>query len=240
MDEIEELRQNIALVEERIARACENAGRRREEVTLVAASKMNDAARVKAAHRAGITVFGENKVQEYTAKNAESAYEGAKIHIIGHLQKNKVKYVAGQVDLIESVDSVELLRTLEQRCAALGKEQDVLVEVNLAGEESKTGLDPAKLDELLCAAGTLSFVRVQGLMTMAPKLETSAERRAYFCQMYELFVDIRAKKYDNVKMVELSMGMSGDFEEAIAEGATMVRLGTAIFGARNYGTVGCT
>ena len=239
MDETELLRRNIEIVEERLVRACENAGRRREELTLVAASKMNDADRIRAAHAAGIEVFGENKVQEFTAKNALDAYRGAKVHIIGHLQKNKVKYVAGQVNLIESVDSLELLEALEARCTAQGLTQDVLVEVNLAEEESKTGLLPGELDALLSRAASLSCVRVQGLMAIAPKLETSGERRAYFHQMYELFVDIRAKKYDNVSMAELSMGMSGDFEEAIAEGATMVRLGTAIFGARNYGSVGC-
>lgn len=232
------LRERIARTEERIALACQRAGRRREEVTLVAASKMNGADVLREAFAAGITVFGENKVQELTAKDALGAYEGAELHLIGHLQKNKVKQVAGRADLIESLDSPELLRELEKRCAAMNVVQNVLVEVNLAGEESKTGLPAALLPALLDEAEELEHVKVRGLMTMAPKMTDSGELRAYFRRMYELFVDIRMKKYHNVIMADLSMGMSGDFEEAIAEGATMVRIGTAIFGARDYGSVG--
>ncbi len=230
--------ERIAEVRRRIARAAEEAGRSPAEITLVAASKLNGPERVREAFAAGVTVFGENRVQEFVEKDARGAYAGAQVHIIGHLQRNKVKFVAGKVALIQSVDSPELLAAIHRRCAAENKRQDVLLEVNLAGEASKTGCPPERLEELLEAAGGFSSVQVRGLMAIPPIYEKSVETRAYFAQMRELFVDIRAKKYDNISMAELSMGMSGDFEDAIREGATMVRIGTAIFGARNYGPHG--
>lgn len=233
-----ELCANAAEVEARIAAACEKAGRARQSVKLVAASKLNSAERVALAVRAGITAFGENRVQELCEKREKNAYAGAEVHLIGHLQKNKVKYVAGQVELIESVDSLELLAAINAFCEKNGTKQDVLIEVNLDGEESKTGLPLSELEPLLEKAGEFSTVTVKGLMAIPPKSEDKAKNRDYFARMYSLFVDIQGKKYHNVTMAELSMGMSEDFEDAISEGATIVRVGTALFGARDYGTLG--
>ena len=229
------MKERILALQQRIREAERESGRAAGSVTLVAASKMNDAAAVRAAFDAGIRVFGENRVQELVEKREQGAYEGAALHLIGHLQKNKVKYVAGRVDLIESVDSPELLEAIEKRCAAQGTNQDVLLELNLVGEESKTGMPLAQLPVVLEAAGAFSHVRIKGLMGIPPACATRAENQAYFARMYELFIDIRGKKYDNVSMAELSMGMSGDFEDAIREGSTLVRIGTAIFGERDYG-----
>lgn len=226
--------ENVALVRERIEAAALSCGRRPEEIRLVAASKMNGAARVREAYTAGIHCFGENRVQEYREKDAEHAYDGAEVHIIGCLQRNKAKYVAGRVELIQSVDSVELMRELQRLCEKRDAEQRVLLEVNLAGEASKTGCPLGELPRLLEAAAENGRVKVCGLMGIAPISGSEAENRTFFADMYQLFVDIRAKKYDNISMVELSMGMSGDFEAAIREGATMVRVGSSIFGARNY------
>ena len=229
------MKERILALQQRIREAERKSGREAGSVTLVAASKMNDAATVRTAFEAGITVFGENRVQELVEKREQGAYEGAKLHLIGHLQKNKVKFVAGQVDLIQSVDSLALMEAIEKRCAALGTKQDILLEINLMDEESKTGMPLSQLPAILEAAGGFSFVQVKGLMGIPPAYATRAENQAYFARMRELFVDIREKKYDNVLMAELSMGMSGDFEDAIREGATLVRIGTAIFGERDYG-----
>lgn len=229
------MKERILELQQRIRAAERQSGRAEGSVTLVAASKMNPAAAVREAFGAGIRVFGENRVQELVEKREQGAYEGAALHLIGHLQKNKVKFVAGQVDLIESVDSLALLEAIEKRCAALGKKQDVLLEVNLVGEASKTGMPLAGLPAILDAAGAFPHVQIKGLMGIPPAGGTRAENRSYFARMHELFVDIRGKKYDNVSMAELSMGMSGDFEDAILEGSTLVRIGTAIFGERDYG-----
>ena len=234
-----ELCTNLASVEARIAAACERAGRRRDSVKLVAASKLNSAERIRLAQKAGISIFGENRVQELCEKREKNAYAGAEVHLIGHLQRNKVKYVAGSVALIESVDSPELLSAINGFCEKNGTKQDVLIEVNLDAEASTTGLPLSLLEPLLEKAGAFSSVAVKGLMAIPPKSGDKAKNRDYFARMSELFVDIQRKKYHNVTMAELSMGMSADFEEAILEGATMVRLGTALFGARDYGTLGC-
>ena len=229
------MKERILALQQRIREAERESGREPGSVTLVAASKMNDAAAVRTAFEAGIRVFGENRVQELVEKRAQGAYEGAALHLIGHLQKNKVKFVAGQVDLIESVDSLALMEAIEKRCAAQGTKQDILLEVNLVGEESKTGMPLAELPAALEAAESFSCLHVRGLMGIPPAYATKAENQAYFARMHELFIDIREKKYDNVSMAELSMGMSGDFEDAIREGSTLVRIGTAIFGERDYG-----
>ena len=219
------LEERIAVVRENIARA---AGDR--HVMLVGAAKTKPADLVARAVRAGLDAVGENYVQEFRDKSAAGAYDGAQEHIIGHLQQNKVKYVAGQVDLIQSVDSVPLLAAIGRRAAALEKTQDVLVEVNIGAEAGKTGVLPQALDELLASAGQTAGVRVRGLMAIPP----AEDSRAYFAPMYNLFVDIAAKKYDNVSMDFLSMGMSDDYEDAIRQGANMVRVGSFIFGPRNY------
>ena len=219
------LQQRIALVRENIDRAA--AGR---PITLVGVAKTKPAELVIQAVRAGLDVIGENYVQEFRDKSAAGAYAGAKVHIIGHLQQNKVKYVAGKVDLIQSVDSAALLEAIARRAAAQGAVQDVLIEVNIGAEAGKSGCAPEALDELLGRAAGMAGIRVRGLMAIPPA-ECS---RAYFGPMYNLFVDNKAKKYDNVSMDFLSMGMSDDYADAILQGANMVRVGTAIFGPRNY------
>ena len=219
------IEQRIAQVRENIQRAADG-----RPVTLVGVAKTKPAEMVVRAIRAGISVIGENYVQEFRDKSAAGAYEGAAVHIIGHLQQNKVKYVAGQVDLIQSVDSLALLQAISKRAASLQRVQDVLIEVNIGRESGKSGCAPEALDELLAQAGPLPGVRVRGLMAIPPA-ETS---RAYFEPMAHLFIDNSAKKYDNVSMDFLSMGMSEDYEDAIRQGANMVRVGTLIFGPRNY------
>lgn len=221
---------NVAQVQQRIRAA---AGDRK--VLLVAATKMNDPETIQRAIAAGIDASGENRVQEMMEKLEQGAYEGAPLHFIGSLQKNKVKFVVGNCDLIHSVNSVSLLEAINKRAAALGIVQDVLLEVNIAREESKTGFLPELLPAFLETAAALGSIRVRGLMAIPPIQKKVGENRQYFAQMRQLFIDIGTKKYDNVSMDFLSMGMSNDFEDAILEGANVVRVGTAIFGARNYG-----
>ncbi len=204
-------------------------------ITLVAATKMNDARRVQEAIAAGVGACGENKVQEFLEKDALGAYEGAPKHFIGHLQRNKVNKIVGKVDLIQSVDSEELLRLIDRRAQALGIVQDILIEISIAGEEQKSGIAPHELPALLECASSLGGLRVRGLMCVPPIQENEGENRLYFARMKQLFVDNWNKKYDNVSMDFLSMGMTDDYLDAIREGANMVRIGSAIFGARNYG-----
>ena len=229
-----EIAENVKRVYEKIAEAAIASGRAPEDITLVAATKMNGADRVKEAIRAGIRVAGENRVQELLEKDAQGAYEGAELHFIGTLQKNKVKFVAGRCDLIQSVSSPELLRAIGKKAESLGKTQSILLEVNIGEEAAKTGASVGKIEEMLEAAAGEPGVCIAGLMTIPPVCGM-AETRGYFDKMYKLFVDISAKKYDNTYMRILSMGMSGDYAEAILSGADMVRVGTAIFGARHYG-----
>ena len=226
--------ENIAQVRTNIETACREAGRDPGEITLVGASKMNDAAACREAIAAGIDVLGENRVQEMTQKLGEHAYDGAPLHFIGHLQRNKVKQVVGHVDLIQSVGSIELLDEIEKVAAARDLVQDILLEVNIGREESKLGIDPDELFSVTEQIAELEHVRVRGLMAIPPKPQPNQEKTLYFDRMSKLFIDISAKKYDNITMDCLSMGMSADYCEAISCGATIVRLGTAIFGARHY------
>lgn len=221
--------ENVAAIRARIEAAAEG-----RKVLLVAASKMNDAERVKEAVAAGVDACGENRVQELVEKNALHAYDGAPLHFIGHLQKNKIKYLVGTADLIESVDSAELLTLIDKRAEKLGVVQDVLLEVNIGCEEAKSGVAPENVERMIEFAAPLEHLKVRGLMAIPPVAAVPDDSRPYFAAMRELFVDIGAKKYDNTSMDFLSMGMSGDFEAAIKEGANMVRVGSAIFGARNY------
>ena len=221
--------ENVAAVRARI-----DAAARGRRVLLVAASKMNGAERVREAVAAGVDACGENRVQELVEKNAQHAYDGAPLHFIGHLQKNKVKYLVGVADLIESVDSEELLTLIDKRAEKLGITQDVLLEVNIGREEAKSGLAPEDVEKTIAFAAPLEHVRVRGLMAIPPAGASPDDSRPYFAAMRELFIDIGEKKYDNTSMDFLSMGMSGDFEAAIEEGANMVRVGSAIFGARDY------
>lgn len=231
-----DIHSNVESVRRRIESAAVRSGRGADDIVLVAASKTNGAEAVAEAIRAGITVCGENRVQEMLEKKALGAYIGAQLHFIGHLQKNKVKQVVGQCSLIQSVDSAELLSLIDRRAQELGIRQDVLLEINIAGEESKHGLDLSVLPQVLEEAAGFSSAHVRGLMAIPPISVESGGNRAYFALMHKLFVDISAKKYDNISMDFLSMGMSGDFEDAIAEGSNMVRVGSAIFGARIYPT----
>ena len=225
--------ENIAQVRANMAEACRQAGRAPEEVTLVGASKMNDAAACREAIAAGIDALGENRVQEMTAKLADNAYDGAPLHFIGHLQRNKVKQVVGKAALIQSIGSAELLAEVDRQAEKLGIVQDILLEVNIGGEEAKSGFAPDVVEQAAAQAKTLAHVRVRGLMTIPPADATREENMAYFEKVRALYVDISRKMYDN-GLEYLSMGMSGDFADAIRAGANMVRVGSAIFGARDY------
>ena len=225
--------ENIARVRANIAAAAKEAGRGAGEITLVGASKMNDADACRQAIAAGIDALGENREQEMTKKLAEHAYDGAPLHFIGHLQRNKVKNVVGKVALLESVGSSELLEAVNKQAEKLQIVQDILLEVNIGGEEAKSGFAPEALEEAVRSAKALKNVRVRGLMCIPPVAGGEHGSMPYFEKVHALYVDINAKLYDNTLDI-LSMGMSGDYEDAVRAGATMVRVGTAIFGARNY------
>lgn len=226
--------ENVAQIRERMNAAAIAAGRDPKEVSLLAATKMNDADRVKEAVAAGVDACGENRVQELVQKQPLGAYEGVPVHFIGRLQTNKVNKVVGKVDLIESVDRLELLEVVNKTALRLGVRQDILFEVNIGGEEQKGGFTPEETLALAAKMGDYPGVKLCGLMTIPPISEKKGDNCKYFEKMRNLFIDIREKKYDNVSMVCLSMGMTDDFEDAISEGSTMIRVGTAIFGARNY------
>lgn len=224
----------LARIEERIGNACVRAGRSREEVRLMAVTKTVEAERINRALEAGVSLIGENRVQEFLTKKPELLPGRAEAHLIGHLQSNKVNSIVGQVDMIQSVDSEVLARKISRRSEELGMVTRVLVEVNIGGEEAKSGIAPEGLEELLGQMALLPGISVEGLMTVPPISEKESEKRAFFSKMYQLQVDMRAKNIDNIDMRILSMGMSDDFEEAILEGATLVRIGSAIFGRRQY------
>ena len=225
--------ENIASIRLRIEAAAAKTGRTGADITLVGASKMNDAAACREAIAAGIDALGENRVQEMTQKLTENAYDGAPLHFIGHLQRNKVKQVVGKAALIQSVGSLALLDEIEKTAEKLGIVQDILLEVNIGGEEAKSGFAPAEASEAARYAKALSHVQVLGLMTIPPVESAPGENLPFFAQMQALYVDINQNIYDN-KFKYLSMGMSGDFAEAIESGSNMVRVGSAIFGARDY------
>ena len=225
--------ENIAAIRREIHLAAAKTGCTGADITLVGASKMNDAAACREAIAAGIDVLGENRVQEMTQKLAENAYDGVPLHFIGHLQRNKVKQVVGKAALIQSVSSTALLDEIEKNAEKLGIVQDILLEVNIGGEEAKSGFAPGALNEAACYAKTLPHVRVLGLMTIPPVETEPHGNMPLFTRMKALYVDINKNIYDN-KLKYLSMGMSGDYAEAIEAGSNMVRVGTAIFGARNY------
>ena len=226
--------ENIAALRARMEAAALAAGRDPSEILLCAATKMNDAERVKEAVAAGVDCCGENRVQELVQKQPLGAYEGKPVHFIGHLQTNKVNKVVGKVDLIQSVDRLELLEAVNKTALRLGLKQDILFEVNVAAEPQKGGFSPEEALALAGKLGDYPGVRLRGLMAIPPISEKKGDNCKYFAKMRNLYIDIAAKKYDNVSMVCLSMGMSDDFEDAIAEGSTMIRVGTAIFGPRHY------
>ena len=226
--------ENVARIRAELTKAAITAGRNPNEIKLCAATKMNDANAVRQAIRAGVDCCGENRVQELTAKLAENAYEGAPVHFIGHLQTNKVKQVVGKVDLIQSVDSERLLREINKEAAKQGIIQDILLEVNIGEEASKSGFQADDIPSIMEKIEEFTNVCVKGLMAIPPISQKEGENLKFFQKMFQLYVDIQNKINDNVKVDCLSMGMSGDFQDAIACGSTMIRIGTAIFGERDY------
>ncbi len=225
---------NISLVRENIATACKKSGRNIEEVTLIAVSKTKPVDMLKDAFDAGAIDFGENKVQELCDKIEHFQNEHMNWHMIGHLQTNKVKYIVDKVCLIHSVDSIKLALQIDKEAAKKGVIANILLEVNVAEEESKFGLTCENVEDLVKEISKLSNIRVKGLMTVAPYTENAEENRVYFRKLKQLSVDIKTKNIDNVSMDILSMGMTNDYMIAIEEGSTHVRVGTGIFGDRDY------
>ena len=233
----EEIRTNLEEVEENICQAVKRAGRERSEVKLIAVSKNNTVDVLESAYRCGVRVFGENRVQELVGKMdhfEELGIKDIEWHLIGHLQTNKVKYVVGRVAMIHSVDSEKLAKAIDEESAKKGVVTDILVELNIGDEESKFGLGFDNTLEFVENIASLKNIRVKGLMCVAPYTDDPEENRKYFSKMKKLSVDIRDKNIDNITMCELSMGMTGDYAVAIEEGATCVRVGTGIFGKRDY------
>ncbi len=224
----------LRTVEENIDEACARAGRARDDVRLLAVTKTVDADRINQAIALGVKQIGENRVQEFLGKKDALHLTDVQTHLIGHLQTNKVRQIVGQVDMIQSVDSERLAQAISRVSVERGIVTPILVEVNIGGEEAKSGVAPDRLEELLEKIHAFEGIKVRGLMTVPPILTKESEKRVIFSKMYQLFVDNRAKKLDNIDMLELSMGMSGDYVEAILEGSTIVRVGSAIFGARHY------
>lgn len=230
------LKENLETVEANIQAACDRAKRSRDEVTLIAVSKTKPAGTLKEAYELGVRVFGENKAQELADKY-EMLPEDIQWHMIGHLQRNKVKYIIDKVKLIHSVDSLRLAETIEKEAQKNNKTVNILIEVNVAREESKFGLMPEEIDGFVEKIAGFSHLKVKGLMTIAPYVENPEENRAVFAGLRKLSVDIASKNVDNINMSVLSMGMTNDYQVAIEEGATLVRVGTGIFGERNYALV---
>ena len=231
---LEQMKAAVAELREKMAAAAREAGRDPTAVQLCAACKTRTAATVAASAALPIDVFGENHVQELCANYDAGAYCGKPSHFIGHLQTNKIKKVLGRASLIQSVDSEHLLTAIEKEAAKAGLVQDILLEVNIGGEESKSGVAPEQLWALLDAAAAQEHIRVRGLMAIPPVNDDDAQNRRYLAGVYRLFLQAGERGYSNVSMETLSMGMSGDYENAIREGATLVRIGTAIYGERDY------
>ena len=225
--------ENLRIVEDKIAVACKRAGRERDEVKLIAVSKTQPVEAIGEAIEYGINSFGENRVQELREK-MEIINDNLDWHLIGHLQTNKVKYVVGKVSLIHSLENVRLAEALDKEAAKLGVTVDVLVEVNVAKEDTKFGVNPEEVENFIIEVSKYPNIKIKGLMTVAPYTDISEENRKYFRQLKKIMVDLNSKNIHNVSMNVLSMGMTGDYEVAIEEGATLVRVGTGIFGSRNY------
>ena len=230
------IKKNLEEVEARIAKACERSGRKRSDVTLIAVSKTKPIEMLLEAYDAGSRDFGENKPQEIREKYPNLPSD-IRWHMIGHLQRNKIKYIIDKVCLIHSVDSVRLAEAINEEAGKHGIIMPILVEVNAAEEESKFGLRIPEVESFIRQIRKLSNIQVQGLMTIAPFTENAENNRIYFRKLRNLYVDIKDKNIDNVNMCNLSMGMTGDYEVAVEEGATMVRVGTGIFGARSYSQI---
>ena len=225
--------ENYKLIEQQISAAAEKSGRKREDIILLAATKTVSTEVINYAIEKGVKYIGENRVQEFLSKEKELS-ENAHRHFIGHLQSNKAKDIVGRVEMIESVHSVKLAKVIGELSEKKGIVTDILLEINIGNEESKSGFKDKEIFEKIEEISKISGIKVKGLMAIPPICEKSDEIRKYFAQMNKLFIDIRAKKLDNVSMDCLSMGMSSDFTEAIEEGSNIVRIGTALFGKRNY------
>lgn len=229
-----QVEENLKIIRENIAQAAARSGRRPEEITLLAATKTVPAPVINHAISLGVTHIGENRVQELCEKYDHLDLARCHCQFIGHLQTNKVRQLAGKVEMIQSVDSLRLAREISRVCQQRGVEMDVLVEVNIGREENKSGVLPEELETLLAEIAPLPAIHVEGLMAIPPVCETNAQARPYFLNMYKKFIDIGAKTLDNVTMKFLSMGMSADYAEAIEAGANVVRVGSALFGVRAY------
>ena len=225
------IRDHLNEVRENIQKACEKAGRSPQEVTLIAVSKTKPLFMLEEAYEAGARDFGENKVQEILEKHPKMP-EDARFHMIGHLQRNKVKQVLPHAVLIHSVDSYRLAEQISQEAGKLGITAKILLEVNVAKEESKFGMMPEDVEEMAGQIAALPHLQIEGLMTIAPFVDDPEKNRPVFQKLYQLSVDIKKKNIDNVNMGVLSMGMTGDYQVAVEEGSTMIRVGTGIFGAR--------
>ena len=228
------IEKNIITIRDNIMKAALACGRDPKCITLCAATKMNDSDAVRTAIAAGVDCCGENRVQELTQKLSENAYAGVPVHFIGHLQTNKVRQVVGKVDLIQSVDSLRLLEAIDKEAEKQGVIQNILLEINIGREPSKSGFLSEEIHGVCEKIAQFPHIQVKGLMTIPPICQNSTENRKFFQEMYNLSVDITAKKYDNVLVEILSMGMSDDYMDAVACGSTMIRVGTAIFGPRHY------
>lgn len=228
-----DIEENLKIVRHSIAEACGKAGREPGEVTLLGVTKTVPPDRVNAAIRAGLEVIGENRVQEYLGKREMINLDNVRAHLIGHLQTNKVSKIVGKADMIESIDSVKVAKAVSDASLKRGIVTDVLVQVNIGREDTKHGVMAEELEQLLRAAAGFSGIKIRGLMAIPPIYDTEREKRAFFSDMCKLFIDIKGKNIDNVAMDILSMGMSADYREAIMEGSTLVRIGSAIFGSRS-------
>jgi len=229
------IEKRLEQVYQTIAAAAEKSGRKADAITLIAVTKTHSAEEINRAIRAGVTDIGENKVQEILEKYDDVL--PVRWHLIGHLQTNKVKYIIDKVSMIHSVDSIHLMDEIERQAKKHNIQMDILIQVNISGEETKFGIRPEEIPEFLAHAEELTNTKVRGLMTIAPKINTNMSNRLHFDNIREIFIDISAKKYDNISMEYLSMGMSGDYPEAIEAGSNMVRVGSDIFGERNYQNV---
>lgn len=227
-----EISANLKMVREKICAAAKKTGRTGEDITLIAVTKTHPPEMINEAIDCGVTDIGENKVQEIVEKYDK--VKPVRWHLIGHLQTNKVKYIIDKVHMIHSVDSVRLMEEIDRQAKKHGVVMNILIQINISGEETKFGIRPDEIDEMLEAAERMSNVKVCGLMTILPKVDNTVSLRLHFINIRRIYIDISKKKYNNISMKYLSMGMSGDYEPAIEEGSNMVRVGRAIFGERNY------
>lgn len=229
---LQDIASNYQTIEENIAKAARESGRVREDITFLAATKTVDAAAINYAISLGLRYIGENRVQELLSKYEDYDLENASLQFIGHLQTNKVRQIVGRAGMIQSVDSVKLAAEIGRQSVMKDIVTDILLEVNIGGEENKSGVLPEELDELIYQVREIKGISIRGLMAIPPICDKKSEIRKYFSRMHKLFIDIKGKKMDNVSMDTLSMGMSSDYYEAILEGANMVRIGSSLFGPR--------